>query len=244
MGVRARRMVRRLGVDFDRRQPTLYDLLQNHQISVVLDVGANVGQHARRLRAWGYQGRIISFEPVDDAYRQLARRAARDRGWTARQMALGDQDGTALIGVSAASVFSSLRRAGSRLLREFSTAGAVHQQEAMVRRLDSLWPELDLGAERVMLKVDTQGYEREVLLGARQSLGSIYAVQLEASLQSFYEGEAAMPEMVRLMHEHAFDLVGLEPIVYERRTGFLMQADCVFFRREAVESESGAALPA
>src|SRR3954470_10246795 len=75
--VRARTLVsawtRRFGFDltrFDRGK-----LIAHHQISVVFDVGANLGQSAAELRAVGYRGRIISCEPLGDAFRTLSHRA-------------------------------------------------------------------------------------------------------------------------------------------------------------------------
>src|SRR5262245_9890596 len=68
-------------------------LLENRGITVVLDIGANAGQYAKRLRSFGYGGRIESFEPIEDAYATLCSKAEGDEGWSCRRLALGEEEG-------------------------------------------------------------------------------------------------------------------------------------------------------
>lgn len=225
-----RKLMRRLGADLVRSHPTLADIIQRHEISTVLDVGANIGQFGLGLRAWGYEGRIISFEPVPEAYASLARHVARDSQWKAFQLALGDRDGEDVLRVSPDSVFSSLRPMGEDLGRRFPAAKAVREQKIAARRLDSLWPELSIRPGRVLLKSDTQGYEREVLLGARDILDSLYGVQLELSVEPLYEGEAPMLELLEMMKQFGFLLGGIHAGTHDRDSGRLLQADCLFLR--------------
>jgi len=76
-------------------------------IDAVLDVGANVGQYGEALRSSGYRGRIISFEPLGEAYGRLARHAAKDANWLAVHSAVGAEPGTLEIHVAANSHSSS-----------------------------------------------------------------------------------------------------------------------------------------
>ena len=90
----ARRILNEMGFQV-RRGPGFFDFLRSRKIDTVLDVGANVVQFGRRLRALGYNGDIVSFEPITLVFRELAAAAARDRRWFTRQIALGDTNGRA-----------------------------------------------------------------------------------------------------------------------------------------------------
>src|SRR5690242_18383343 len=77
-------------------------------LGTVFDIGANIGQYGAALRASGFDGRIISCEPLSDAYPLLAKRAQGDVSWTTLNTAVGTEPGEIEINVSANSYSSSI----------------------------------------------------------------------------------------------------------------------------------------
>jgi hypothetical protein len=51
-----------------RRVQDLLDFIRDRDVSVVIDVGGNTAQFGAFLRAGGYRGRIVSFEPIGQAF--------------------------------------------------------------------------------------------------------------------------------------------------------------------------------
>lgn len=166
------------------RTPSAQDFLSSRQVDLVLDVGANLGQYARGLRSHGYKGRIHSFEPIKAVYEKLAASASADEGWDVSNCAVGAAPGCADINVSDYTVYSSIRPT-TDLGTDFSRHAKVVRVESVeVVTLDSF---AIRAAQAIFLKIDTQGYEREVLAGARELLKRCVGLQLELPVEHLYK---------------------------------------------------------
>ena len=233
----AQRLARRLGYDLTPRNKAkspnaqLVAVLAHFRITCVLDVGANVGQYGTMLREWGYRGRIVSFEPQASVHAALERRAAADPTWqVAPAMALGARAGQIDLEVSAESDMSSILPQ-SALLRRVSPSSAVVRKETVpLCRLDEMaGPYLRLD-DRGFLKIDTQGYEAEVLSGAEKLLDRIAGIQLELSLVPLYQGERAFRAMLDHLAAVGFEPYLFRPGYFERKLARQLQVDSVFMR--------------
>jgi FkbM family methyltransferase len=204
-------------------------------VSVVLDVGASVGEFGSALRAEGYAGRIVSFEPSSAAFGELERRAAGDGAWECRRMAVGDAEGWTDLRVAENGVSSSLLRVTREHLRVAPRARAVRVERVPVARLDTLAPELLRPDDRTFLKLDVQGGELAALRGAEAVLGRLAGIECELSLVELYEGQPVLGHVTEWLGERGFALVALEPALTDPASGELLQLDGLFVRR--AESE-------
>jgi FkbM family methyltransferase len=210
---------------------SLERMLVYHGIDLVLDVGANTGQFAIMLRKCGYKGQIVSFEPLLAEYEQLVRQAAKDPLWTvAPRMAIGDIDGEVSINVSANSVSSSIAGMLDAHLEAAPESFYVGSEKVPIARLDTLAGKYVPSTSRAFLKIDTQGYELQVLAGAKQLVPSLKGLQVELSLMPLYEGGGMFCETVRMINDFGFELYGLFDSFTDKRTGRMLQTDGIFFR--------------
>lgn len=205
-------------------------LIRDHGIDLVFDVGANAGQYAKELRDLGYTGRIVSFEPLSAAFEKLRAAATRDARWEAIRVAVGERSGRATINVSANSYSSSLLPMLPAHERHARGSGYVGREEVPIETLEALVGAHAKPAERLFVKIDTQGYERRVLESAGPALETIVGVQLEMSIVPLYEGEELLPEMLQWLRGLGFTLMSLEPGYANLESGQLLQVDGVLFR--------------
>lgn len=206
--------------------------LEKRQVDTVLDVGANSGQYALDLRMAAYKGRIISFEPLSQPFLILERNASKDPLWDCRQCALGDCDGTIRINVAGNSGASSSVLPMLKSHRDaFPPANYIGTEDVPICQLDSLATRLMDPNAVAFLKIDVQGFEKQVIKGGQSILNNrVVGLQLELSFLPLYEGGMLIREALDLAYSFGFTLTELVPGFRDPRDGRLLQADGIFLR--------------
>jgi FkbM family methyltransferase len=200
-------------------------------IDLVFDVGANVGQFGRELRRAGYRGRIVSFEPLPEAHARLAGTAASDRLWDVHpRTALGEIDGEIEINLAANSASSSVLPMTERHLGAAEHSRYVGRVSSPIRTLDAVSGPYMASARGVALKIDTQGYEWQVLAGASSTLADVSGILCELSLLSLYDGQRLWLDVLGHLEHEGFTLWSLHPSFSDPRDGRTLQVDAVLFR--------------
>jgi FkbM family methyltransferase len=232
-----RKLLRKSGFDIVRYpivhsgEGRLTRLLTFFNINLVLDVGANRGQFAQQLREAGYTGKIISFEPLEDAHKALVKASENDPNWTVTQrMAIGEANHQVILNVAANEESSSLRDISGLHKRAEPKSQYVAQQTVNMRTLDSCALSLISEEASVLLKIDAQGYENEVIVGAEHVLARVRGVQLELSLVELYEGQRDYLSLLTQLRNHGFEVMSIEPGFTDPTSGRLLQFDCLMFR--------------
>jgi FkbM family methyltransferase len=207
------------------------------QTDLVLDVGANSGQFALELFNAGFTGRIISFEPLSSAHAALSEAAQYNPKWeVAPRCALGATVGSAVINIAGNSFSSSLRPMLERHLAAAPQSAYVGNETVPVETLGSVIARrFPGGAPRFALKIDTQGFEGEVLDGLGTHVEQCAAVLLEMPLDSLYGGAADLPTLFARLVKRDFRCVGLSPGYKNSRTGDAIEVDGLFVRDVAAE---------
>lgn len=207
-------------------------LLATLDIDVVFDVGAGEGQFGRRLREHGYRGGIISFEPGSQAAAAARREAAGDTGWSVHPIGLGAVDTDATLTVAGNSGSSSLLPMLPSHERAAPHSARVGEEAVTIRRFDGLEPAIRTAGLHPWLKIDTQGYELEVLRGMGQELARMEVVQVELSLVPLYAGQPLYDRVMAFLVDAGFRLAGVVPGFTDRASGQMLQMDGVFVRAD------------
>ena len=204
-------------------------------VTCVLDVGANTGQFGRRLRAAGYPGRIVSFEPVAAIADQLRLATREDPDWWVRQVATGAEDASAEINVVPGTM-SSLLPASAFGRKWSDRLGESHTETIAVHRLDGLLDEVTAGLDspRLFLKMDTQGFDLPTLTGLGDRIDEVVGLQSELAAVPIYDGMTRYTEQLTAYEAHGFELSGLFPVTHDAPTLRIIEFDAVMVRPDAV----------
>jgi FkbM family methyltransferase len=206
--------------------------LMYHKIELLFDVGANIGQYAMSTRTEGYSGRIVSFEPLPDAHDALLKNAQNDPLWSVhKRCAVGSKPGESEINISKDSYASSLLPVLETHLSAAPDSVVIGKAKTEVITLDSVFDHYRKNGEKTFLKIDTQGYETEVLNGLSKNIQNIFALQLELSTVPLYDNQDIYTYFFYFFEQKGFFLWSLIPGTANRSTGQLLQFDAVFVRK-------------
>jgi hypothetical protein len=82
----------------------------------------------------------------------------------------------------------------------------------------------------VLLKVDTQGFDLEVVEGAVKVLDRVRALQLEVPAKRVYDGMPPLPRTLERLDELGFEVTGMFPVTRDRDLLRVVEFDCVLRR--------------
>jgi len=231
------KMLRKMGFEFHRiktatsNSAQIVALLRRFGVDLVIDIGANIGQFALEIRECGYHEKIVSFEPLSKAHHRLEKASKRDPRWEVHpRCALGDYNGETEINIAGNSVSSSILPMLSkhRLVAPESTYQG--KEKVNIYRLDSIVDKYLLGAHVPFLKIDTQGFEWQVLDGAEETLPRVKGILLELSFVELYGEQHLWEELIKRLKVDGFTLWALQNEFVDASDGRTLQMNGIFFR--------------
>jgi len=219
-------------------QQHLRRLFAAYGVDCVFDVGANNGQYATMLRkAVGFGGLVVSFEPIPQMVASLRARSQRDSRWVVEDVAIAAHDGTQAFHVMYDNQFSSLSSPrcdetdvlAERNAIETTIAVRTETLATAFRRLQSKH-----GFTRPFLKLDTQGYDLQILQAASQMLPEFIGLQSELAVKKLYESSVDYREALTAYDRLGFTLSALVP----NNAGhfpLLVETDCIMVQSRLLE---------
>lgn len=207
-------------------------ILHTFGFTKVIDVGANTGQFAESLIDFGYRGNIISFEPVPQAYEILKKRSLKYKNWEiAERCAVGNFNGKIDINISDNSLFSSIKNIREDYAEYNKHAKSGRTENVKMIKLDSVISEYLNDEDKTFLKIDTQGFEKEVLEGAEMFIKKVHGIKIEIPLMPIYQDvKWGAKDIFNYFYENGFECLSLQPVAVNNKTGIVHEVDGIFIK--------------
>lgn len=182
--------------------------LKYPDLKIVFDVGANEGQTLKWIKHNRPQSMVYSFEPVQSSFLKLQETAERIGACIPVNSALGSQSGK--MDIKLFEEYSVLNSLNPALMNNDTNAKVETVRIDTLDNYctDSEIPHIDL------LKIDTEGFELEVLKGAKNLLlnGNISFIYAEVGFQSSNKRNTPFKDLTDFLEKEGFFFYALYQI--------------------------------
>jgi FkbM family methyltransferase len=180
-------------------------------LNILFDVGANIGQTRNWFRFHLPNSKIVCFEPVKSTFEQLLKNSENDKNTIVEKLALGESKFEKPIRLYEESLgtLNSLNEGSMN-----NSIGAL-TEVISVDTLDQYC--LDKGFTKIdLLKMDTEGYDINVLKGAEQMMknGAISMIYCETGFQFSNTRNTSFFELTQFLENNDYYFFGLYQVDY------------------------------
>jgi FkbM family methyltransferase len=200
-------------------------------LNTVIDVGANIGQFSYRILSYYNKANVYCFEPLPEAYGELVRNFKKNQNVKPFNVCLGSEDGMIDFFVNDFSQASSALKISENQKSNFPFTKNSKKIIVPVKRLDNLIADINMESP-VLLKLDTQGFEKNVLVGCEKILSKVDYLLFETSFIRMYENEPLFDEMHDFVKSLGFEFK--TPLnCLRNKNSEIMQMDVLYIRRQS-----------
>ena len=197
---------------------------------VVYDIGASKGTVVKCLAKLPNIISVQAFEPIPNVYTQLVGNTGQYSQIKCHNIALGDVNGSLPFNISKKSDSSSLLPMAKIHSDQLPGTEICDQMQVPVLKLDDYVDKYKLPTPQ-FIKIDVQGYEKNVLKGGKKTISKSDYCVLEMSFKPLYEGSPLFDDIYRLMYDLGFKIVGFtSPLIGKK--GIQLQVDGIFKKRK------------
>lgn len=195
--------------------------------NLIVDVGGFDGETSKMFALSLSEATILSFEPIKSNYDKILNNVNEIKNIQVYNFGLGSYQKNAIINKTANISSSSLVTVESEIENEFFSEKlkVTDKEEITIKTLDEV-----VGSNQWVniLKIDVQGYEMEVLLGAEQTLNKTNIILVEMQNHNFYKGAPQYNEIDAFLLSKGFILFDILPAL--RKEGKLYEWDAIYVK--------------
>ena len=205
--------------------------LDNKVEGIILDIGGSIGTTAEIYAKAFPSEKIYVFEPIRTNFEKLKQNTRKYSNITAVNQALGNETGRKTIHLanrlSSSSIFELQGSGEEEGFR--NKISPIGDEEIEITSLNSF---LESGTSIKIMKIDVQGFEVEVLLGASNHLKNVDLILVEVGNHEGYKSAPKYYEVDRLIRDNGFVISDLFPNSKERNQ--LIEWDVIYINKKLI----------
>ena len=212
---------------------------------VIFDVGANKGQSITRYKKLFQNPIIHCFEPNIDNVNILKQKYTNDKSLYLNNVAVGDKKGKLEFNIYAQNSHSSFKNLipNTTWIKKRSKSINIDDKNYTTKKINAEIITLDdyVNAKNLtsvdILKIDTQGFEDKVLLGAQNLLKNnrIKLIQLELTFSEIYENPLNIYDVEKTLIPNNYKLFGVSnggSLI----SNYIYQSDFIYVSNDTYEN--------
>ena len=200
---------------------------------VFIDVGSNTAQFPFKARRRGFNGLVITLEPIKYLFDTIVEKSKNQNNWININSGVSNKKGKSEIYVMGGhGGTSSLLKPTKHLAGNAGASGKFKRKEKItITTLDDVISQHCPKEKDIYIKVDVQGLELQVMQGLKKHSSKVIGCRLEMAINTAdYENQPNMQYIIDYMRAKGFDLVHLEETWRNHKTKELLYMDGVFLR--------------
>lgn len=213
--------------------------MAGYDFKLFIDVGANIGQTANQIREAFPQATIHSVEPVQKTYAVLQQNT-KGKNVQTHNIALGSKNEIIEVKIDKGNTNSSINSMQNE--KNEIASGDVYVEKIQVVATIDFCKKHEINVIDY-LKIDTEGFDLEVIKGAKELLekDAIGFVEAEVSMNPGNTFHVSFEEVKKYMENHNYHLFGLYEQVLEWKTKepVLRRSNAVFISAKLREKYRG-----
>ena len=176
-------------------QKRISNFLQNRSIETVIDIGAHKGEFAQNALQIKSVNKIIAFEPQKKIFQLLKEKFANNKKITLNNFALSEKVEKKIMKINKMTATSTLNHEINKnsLYFKFKSFllyqknSIISEEEINTTTFDVFFNE-ETFDENTLLKIDTEGYELQVLKGSERKIKEVKYILIENQFSKMYKG--------------------------------------------------------
>lgn len=223
--------LRKKGFNSHFYETLIGDFYQELNIETIFDIGSNTGQSIITFHKAFPKAKIHAFEPLPDCYRVLAKNINGINNIILHNVAIGDEIGNIVFEENEYSASSSILPMTDEHIKNFPFTKNRKQTKVKVETLDNIF-KADKDIKKLLVKIDVQGYEKQVLLGGKTVINQAEILIVETSFESLYKDQCLFYDIYKLLESMNFKYIGAFDQLISPKSNKILQQDAIFIKNK------------